>query len=130
MAEYASMIFFHLGRFDLDAAAAALADRGLSVRRSDNELTVGFRRGPLLRVAYVRESYIQQEAQEISAGTSHAAAMGRCDVRFEILIDDLDAVLDEINTLIDVQATLQDATEGFLFNTWNGKLSGPGIEHD
>lgn len=43
----------------------------------------------------------------------------------EILIDDLDGVLDEINTLIEVQGTLQDVTRGFLFNTRNCVLSGP-----
>jgi hypothetical protein len=125
MADDASMIFFRSAGFDLDAAAAALADRGLSVRRTNDELTVGFPGGPQLRVAYVQEEYVQEEAEEIGAGSPHAAAMGQCDTRFEILIDDLEAALDEINTLIDVQATLQDATQGFLFNTWNGELAGP-----
>jgi hypothetical protein len=126
MADHASMIFFRSGRFDLDAAAVALSERGLSVRRMNDELAVGFRGSPELRVAYVQENYVQQEAEEISAGTPYAAMMGQCDVRFEILIDDLDEILDEINTLIDVQATLQDATAGFLFNTWNGEMSSPG----
>ena len=125
MADHASMIFFRSGRFDLDAAAAALANNGLSVRRHDDELVVGFRDSPQLRVAYVREPYVRDEAEEFSEGTPHAAAMALCDARFEVLIDDLDAVLDEMNTLIDVQSTLQDATGGFLFNTWNGDLTGP-----
>jgi hypothetical protein len=125
MADDVSMIFFRSGQFDLDAAASALTDRGLSVRRGEDELVVGFRGGPQLRVAYVSEPYVREEAEEIGAGTPHAAALGGCDARFEILIDDLDAVLDEINTLIDVQAALQDATGGFLFNTWNGELAGP-----
>jgi len=43
----------------------------------------------------------------------------------EIGIADLDEVLDEINTLIEVQCTLQDATSGYLFNSWNGEVSGP-----
>ena len=35
MADHASMIFFRSGRFDLEAAATALADRGLSVSAVD-----------------------------------------------------------------------------------------------
>ena len=129
MADHASLVFFRSGRGNLDTAAAALAECGLTVRRkgrgSDAELVVGFRAGPRLRVAFVQEPYVREEAADFGADSPHAAEMGHCDVRYEILIDDLDGVLDEMNTLIDVQAALQEATNGFLFNTWNGELQGP-----
>ena len=66
-----------------------------------------------------------REAAEIGAGTAHEDALRGCDARFEIGIDDLDAALDEINTLIEVQSALQDASRGFLFLPWNGNLSEP-----
>jgi hypothetical protein len=72
-----------------------------------------------------KEDYVTDEAAEISKGTPHEREISQCESRYEILIDDLDLVLDEINTLIEVQATLQSATSGFLFNSWNGELSGP-----
>jgi hypothetical protein len=129
VADHASLIFFRAGSGNLDTAAAALADRGMVVQRQasefGDELTVGFRSGPQLRVAFVAEPYVCEEAEELSTGSPHAAEMSRCEVRYEVLIDDLDAVLDEINTLIDVQAALQGTTHGFLFNTWNGALHGP-----
>ena len=129
MADHATLIFFRSGRGNLDTAAAALANCGMSVRRMarefGDELTVGFRDGPELRVAFLEGPYVRKEAEELSTGTTHAAEMSRCEVRYEILIEDLDGVLDEINTLIDAQATLRDATDGFLFNTWNGSLQGP-----
>lgn len=129
MADDATLIFFRSGHGDLDTAASVLRGRGLSVQRKRNdfgaELVVGFPHGPQLRVAFVVEPYVRAEAEEIGVGSAHAAGMRLCDVRYEILIDDLDGVLDEINTLIDVQAALQKATGGFLFNTWNGKLQGP-----
>jgi hypothetical protein len=129
MADDATRIFFRSGRGDLDTAAVALADRGMRVqraaRRSGEELSVGYPGGPQLRVAFVAEPYVQQEAAEISEGTPYQAEMSRCEVRYEVLIDDLDEVLDEINTLIEVQFTLMDATDGFMLNTWNGNLSGP-----
>lgn len=40
-------------------------------------------------------------------------------------IDDLDGALDEINTLMEVQVALQDASQGFLFLPCNGNLSEP-----
>jgi hypothetical protein len=129
VADHASLIFFRSGRGNLDTAAVALANCGMAVQRVarqfGDELTVGFPSGRQLRVAFLDEPYVRQEAEEISQGTPHAAEMSRCNVRYEILIDDLDGVLDEINTLIDAQITLQNATGGFLFNTWNGQLQGP-----
>ena len=124
-AEEATMIFFRAGRGDLDTAAAALADSGMSVRRVGDELAVSFGSGPQLRVVLVQEPYVRQEAKEIGEGTPYAVEMSRCEARYDILIDDLDAVLHEVNTLSGVQAALQDVTEGFLFNTWDSVLSGP-----
>jgi hypothetical protein len=129
LTNHASLIFFRAGRGNLDTAAAALANRGMSVQRMrgefGDELSVGCLGGPQLRVVFVEEPYVREEAEEISADTPQVAEMSRCEVRYEILLDDLDGVLHEINTLIEVQATLQDATEGFLFNTWNCVLDGP-----
>src|SRR5262249_12547142 len=120
---------FRSGRCDLQTAAEGLADRGMTVQRVardfGDELTVGYPRGPQLRVAFVREPYVQQEAAEISEGTPYAAEMSQCEARYEILVDDLDGVLDEINTVIEAQLTLPTATGGFMFNTWNGELAGP-----
>ena len=45
--------------------------------------------------------------------------------RFEIEFDNLDEALYEINTLMEVQAALQDASSGLLFLPWNGNLSAP-----
>src|SRR5262245_9369013 len=114
MAVDACLIFFRSGRGNLDTAAAALTNCGMSVQRMSgafgDELAVGFRHGPQLRVAFIEEPYVREEAAEISADSPHAMEMSRCEVRYEVLIDDLDDVLDEINTLIDVQAALQNAT--------------------
>jgi len=125
----ATLIFFRAGRGDLDTAAAALAETNIGIRRDNRgfgeELVVGYPDSPELRVAFLNEPYVQSEAAEISAGTPHAAEMSKCEVRYEILIDDLDAVLDETNTLIEVQLTLQAAVGGFLFNTWGGDVHGP-----
>jgi hypothetical protein len=129
VADHITMIFFRTGGGDLDTTATVLAGRGMSVRRESqpygDELTVGYPDGPQLRVAFSREPHVREEAKEIGDGSPHAVGMSSCDARYEILIDDLDGVLDEINTLIEVQLTLQHATGGFTFHSWNGRLDGP-----
>ncbi len=51
--------------------------------------------------------------------------MRGCAARFEIDVDDLDAALDEVDGLREVQGVLQDATHDYLFTPWSGNLSEP-----
>jgi hypothetical protein len=120
-----SMILFRGSSFDVDDAYRALSDRRLAVRRDGDALVVRRGDGPMLTVGLARGEVVQREATEIGEGTPHAASMSECDARFEISSEDLAEILDEMNTLIEVQLTLQEATRGFLFNTWNGELSAP-----
>ncbi|MCU0627700.1 MAG: hypothetical protein MUF21_14630 [Gemmatimonadaceae bacterium] len=64
------------------------------------------------------------EAQGVAAA-SGTAELRHCDARFEIEIEDLDAALDEINTLMEVQGALQDASQGWLHLPWNGTVTEP-----
>src|SRR3712207_4226491 len=76
MADDVSFIFFRAGRGDLDTAATALADCGLTVQRVPrefgDELTAGWPDGPQLRIAFVREPYVREEAEELSEDEEHA----------------------------------------------------------
>ncbi len=126
MSDGTSFIFFQGGPFDLGDAARALTDRGISVTSHSDQLTVRWDDGPEMTIVLARGGHVQQEAAEIGENSPHAAAMSLCDARFEVGFESLDEVLDEINTLIEVQTALQDLTQGFLFNTWNGRLLAPG----
>jgi hypothetical protein len=125
MADDACFVFFRSGACDLGGAAKALARFKLTVKRRGDELVVRRPGGPALRVAYAADGYVAEEAAEIAADHSPAAKLLPCDVRFEVLIDDLDAVLQEYNTLFAVQEVLAEATGGFVFNTWNGAIPWP-----
>jgi hypothetical protein len=119
------LVFFRPGTGDLDAAAKALDEYRLNVTRRGHQLTVGRPGGPQFRIMLSEVPHVVVEAAEIGEGTPHAVAMGESGARFEIGINDLDAALDEINTLMDVQLALQDASQGgSLFLSRNGKLSG------
>jgi hypothetical protein len=118
------LVCFRSGRCDLDGAAKALIDARLTVGRAGDGLTVRFRNSPEFRVVYAAEPYVAEEAAEIAQGNTCAAALLPCDARFEILFDDVDAALDEFNTLVLIQEVLETVTGGFLFNTWNGEFPG------
>lgn len=118
-------VFFRAGACDLEAAAKALTGYGLTVTRRGDELTAGRPGSPQFSVVLSAEPHVAAEAAEIGEGTLHEAAMRECNARFEVGIDDLDAALDETNTLMEVQGALQDASQGFLFLPWNGELSEP-----
>jgi len=110
---------------DLDAASRSLTGYGLKVARWGDTITASRPGSPEFRIRLATEEWVRAEAAEIGDGTPHEAAMRECDARFEVSFDSLDDVLDEINTLLEVQGALQDASRGFLFLPWNGNLSGP-----
>ncbi len=120
-----SLILFHNPTFGLVEAHAALSKTGLTVTPQNESLIVRWYDGPLLTVRYFHGAQIASQIQRFGRGTDYSTQLARFDSLFEITFDDLDEVLDEINTLIEVQATLQDATQGFLYNTWNQNLSAP-----
>jgi hypothetical protein len=124
MAQDACLVFFNsrIG-CDLEAASRALAGRGMTVEHRSDELVAFFAGQPVFRVRLVSGEAVRKDAAELSVGKSFASRMAECDARFEVLIDDLDAVLDEINSLIDVQSALESLTHGFVYLTWNGELT-------
>jgi hypothetical protein len=124
MADY-FLVFFRSGSCDLDDAARAMADRGLTVSRRADDLIAGYPGSPEFRVVVATGDHVKIEAAESGEGTPHQAAMAECDIRFEVFFDDLAEVLDEINTFIEVETALQEASRGFIFLPWNGHLSGP-----
>src|ERR1700730_15500483 len=75
MADDACFVFFDSTRCSLADAAKALADCGLVVNRTANELEAGFPGKPVLRITLVTGDYVREEAKEIAAHTPHAPAM-------------------------------------------------------
>jgi hypothetical protein len=119
------LVFFRSGASDLDAAARSLAGYGLTVARQSDQLFASRPGSPQFCIRLAAGESVRAEAAKIGEGTPHEDAMRECDARFEIGIDDLDEALDEINTLMEVQGALQDASQGFLFLPWNSNLSEP-----
>lgn len=117
-------LLFFRGDVTLDDAARRLATPFLTLERDGDVIVARHEDGPELVIGLDAEPHVVIEAAEIAE--RHAVpGLAGCDRRFEILIEDLEATLDETNTLAEVQMTLQDLTNGYLFNDWNGIVTPP-----
>lgn len=119
------MVFFKSGSSDLGSAEKHLVNYGFNVQNKSDHLEVENNSKLVFKVFLVAESFVLEEAKEISSNTEYASNMGQCDTRFEVIIDDLDIALDEANSLMEVQGALQDASQGYLFTPWNGNIGEP-----
>jgi hypothetical protein len=118
------LVFFQSGTCNLDDAARVLSGNGLNIRKESNHLYAKRQGSPEFKICLSEEPWVIQEAMEIGDETPFADAMHKCDARFEVDIDNLDEALDEINTMMEIQAALQEVSKGYLFLQWNGELSG------
>jgi hypothetical protein len=73
------------------------------------------------------EPHVRVEATEL-AEAHGVPALAACDRRFEVSFDDLELVLDDYNTMFEVQTILQELTGGYLHLAWNGELLPPPAE--
>lgn len=120
---HVSLILFHDPGMTLNDAARLLKDDHFTVEDKGYALQVQWDDSPLLTIRLSRGKSVQEMAAEIGKDTPYAQQLGKCDACFGIFFEDLDEVLDEINTLIETQLTLQSATNGFLYNSWNESLT-------
>lgn len=58
---------------------------------------------------------VQVEVKEIGKNSPYKQEKNLCNACFEVNIEILDKALDEINTLMEIQGALQDASKGYLF---------------
>ncbi len=124
------LILFKSGGATLDNAAEALQQRSFNVEKrtletGGNVLSARSGSGPVFHVCFNDASHVVDESREIGSGSDFTEQLGRCNVRFEVIIEDLDLAIDEMSSLIELQLTLQSLTGGFIYNCWNGELSEP-----
>jgi hypothetical protein len=127
MARDSSFAVYYRGPTGLRDAELSLRNASwLEVRLDGESLVVRARRGkgPALHVGLNDEPHVALEAREL-AERRGCYDLARCDRRFEVGFDDLEAVLDESNTLAEVQDALQNLIGGTAHLAWNGELCPP-----
>jgi hypothetical protein len=126
MSTASSFFVYFSGSTTLADASRALAG-SLNVVETGELLHVRWRDRlePEFTVRFSAGDAVVRAAVEL--GARHGIdEFNNLDQRFEVAIDDLPAALDEANTLIEVQLTLQDLTNGYLVLSWNGSVQAPG----
>jgi hypothetical protein len=124
MASDSSFLVYFRGTFTIDDAERALRATGMTVERDGDCVIARRKDGPELYVGLNAEDWVRLEALE-TAENHERPAIAECVMRYEVAFDDLEAVLDETNTLFEVQAALQDLTHGWILMSWNGNLIDP-----
>jgi hypothetical protein len=119
------MVYFS-GPATLADAARSLSAHKLHVVEAADLLQVRSRAdtGPVFWVGLNTEPWVLLEAAE-RAEENGLPELAHLDRRFEVPMDDLEAALDDYNTMFEVQATLQNLTGGYIVMSWNGNVIAP-----
>jgi hypothetical protein len=101
-----------------------LEDVGITTDGIGETFVVRWGDGPTLHVSIIHGKVATILAGRLMpSGSKHRAMAETSTAYIEIKFESLDEVLDEMNTLIQVQATLQNATKGLLYCSWNQSFS-------
>jgi hypothetical protein len=115
-------VYFKAGCCDMDAAVRALTRCDLTVSPQDGYVIVSRSGSPEFDVGLSTEPWVRQEAAGIAGSSPDAAALAECDARFEVSTENLQAALQEINTMMEIQVALQVACNGIVFLPWNRRV--------
>lgn len=121
--KFYSYIMFNNKNVDLEIVAQKLTDSGMDVWKDKNHISTSWDDGPILFISHQQGEDVLEESKRIGKGSEFERTLNNCNSRFTISFDDLEDALDEINTLIEVQCTVQDLTNGILYNNWNHVLT-------
>ena len=122
------LIFFRdpAREFTQDRLKQTLVDARLSVTGDEQPFAVQWHDGPVLSVSVQHASNVETIIRGlVGRRRKHRTLIPGCDAEIKIVLPDVEAVLDEINTLIEVQSTLQAATGGLMYMSWNHNFAGP-----
>lgn len=104
----------------------ALRKAGLTVSGRKEPFAVRWVNGPTLYVSMLRGGFIETVIRGlVGQRRKHRTLIPGCDTQIQIAFHDLEEVLDEINTLNEVQWALGGATRGLIYRSWNQVFSGP-----
>ncbi len=122
-------VFFPSGQADLAVAATAIEEAGLDITRQAEHLEVApesdFTETLKFEVRFEEGPQVDAVIDSLQGQVEGADVLVGLSARFLISFTDLEAALDEANTVIDLQLALQEATDGALYLTWNNVVQEP-----
>ena len=123
------LLFFRDPRaeFTPERMTDVLRDVGLTVAGQREPFTVNCGMGPTMSVSIQRGTQIEAVIRGLVGNRRQYCEYipGR-DVQIKIELNDMDKALDDINTLIQIDAArLQEATSGLMYLSWNQQFTAP-----
>ena len=118
------LVFFQDEHSSYESAKKLLERYSFEVQEEKDKL-VAKANGFTFDVVIKKGPAVGAKAKEIGKNSPYESAMNLCNACFVVGFDDFEEALDEINTLMEAQGALQDASKGYLFLPWNDSLSAP-----
>ncbi|MEL6496450.1 MAG: hypothetical protein AAFQ41_15205 [Cyanobacteria bacterium J06623_7] len=121
MSHHVCLVYCSSDLANLQGAKTVLEQQGLTVTDDNDRLTCVWHDSPQFTIRFHQQAEVREAAQKLGEEyPNYRSRLKNCHARFEISFADLSEVLDEINTLIEIQLTLQDTMAGIVFTSWNG----------
>ena len=119
----ATYVMFHNPEIRIEDAVNVLRKHGLDVFIRPEALLIYEDGAPAFSLRLVRGAGVQQVASALGQGTAHAADLNQCNARFEVVMVEPEKTLKDPATLREIQLALQELTRGYLYHTWDKRLT-------
>ena len=110
---------------DLDAVRSHLSFIGMMVADRDGGLAVRYADEPHLFVHLVAGKKAETLREDLLESVPEEVGLAECSQGLVITFENFRESLREMNTLIEVQAELQELTSGYMYRSWNNTLAAP-----
>ena len=117
-----TVLFDTTSGFKIEKACDARRASGFRVDPTPGGYSAQWHGGPVL---LLRPTPAAAARTKIERRVGRQPALAALDGAIDVEFDDLNAVLDEANTLIESQMQLASASSGYLFLHWNDTLQAP-----
>lgn len=118
-------VYFQRGVATLETAREGLALHDLETAGVQPEAFTVRYEHLSFKVTLEDSEQVASDARAIAGAEERWRPLALCTARFSVEVSDLNAALEEINTMMELQGALQDCADGYLVLPWNGGILGP-----
>ncbi|NYE94284.1 hypothetical protein FHU41_000505 [Psychromicrobium silvestre] len=118
-------VYFRRGAASLESALNTLPMHDLQAASVTEENFLVSEQGLSFLITLEESEQVPLAAAQAAGAEPRWQPLTECTARFAVEISDLEAALEEINTMLELQGALQDCCNGYLVLPWNGGILEP-----